>query len=605
MARHRSPCSRGPIARALPALIVLAWLAAGGCGGGGGSAPEGTYLGVVARTVPTEVAVAFTNPLGDVATLTEPAPGTPFRVREGLLPLEVGAGAAVSLPVACTPTSDGAQQGTLTLLWQGASASSTTSHVLRSTAETVRLVASPQVLDFGAVAAGATSDLVLSLSNPSALSPVTLNEVLPTGEGLSLTTSLPLTVPPGGTGALGLRLVSASGGALDGSLAVGPSDAGAGLTVQVSANRAARQDLIDFGIVALQGSLTPTLSVFVPEDAISLTLQARSSTPSARLGLEELRGPGERVYEAPGADSAYRWVACTEAFACQVPNTDQPGLQLVAGGGTYSFRLRADGAYGPGIEVRAIVERRPAGSSPASVLDLNVWLAQALPAKASTAAGDVRLQEILATLDSVLQGQGIRLGAIDYYDVTDPRFDMVSEPEFPEMLRLTAAATHVRLNLFFVVQAHSGAVTGVAGTITGPSLNGTAVSGVMCQYDGLDTVRLGTVAAHEIGHYLGLWHTTEQGGSHDAMDDTLPCPTYGTVGSCGAPGGGYLMFWLINGPTTITDGQGRVIRGHALVAPDLEPPSKRRAAPAWVATVDPSLPAGWCGTCQALERAGR
>ena len=94
------------------------------------------------------------------------------------------------------------------------------------------------------------------------------------------------------------------------------------------------------------------------------------------------------------------------------------------------------------------------------------------------------------------------------------------------------------------------------------------------------------VAAHESGHFLGLYHTTESdGASFDPLGDTPHCecvPACGHVpGSCGAgmlasdcdqgrpqcSGGGNLMFWLLQ--ASVADGhlspeQGQVVRASPL-----------------------------------------
>ncbi|MFM8980569.1 MAG: M12 family metallo-peptidase [Planctomycetia bacterium] len=599
---------RGGVALRVLLALLLGTLACTGCGGGGGnSAPAGIDLGTVARTVPTEVLQPFTNPLSVPATVSEPAPGTSFRIRSGVLPLAVAAGGTASLPVLCTPGAAGPFSGSITLLWQADGSSQTSSVAFRATAEVVRLVATPPLLVFGTLAAGATHDLALSVLNPRALSPVTLSSVQVTAPGLSVLGSLPATLLPGASLALTVRATSASGGPLEDRLVLGPTDVGAALPVPVAANLPARQDVTDFGDVPFTGLSTALLSVFVPADAISLTLEALASSEDETLGLYELTGPGGKVYEASDGSGSYVWAYSQQVFTAQVPNTDRPGLQLVPGGGTYTFRLRRTFNGSTAARVRTIVERRPGGTSSTGLLPLNVWLVPAASTDAAGAPTDPRMQQVLAEMDTILRGQGIQLGDVDFYDVTDSRFNMVSEQEFPELLKLSSAASEVRVNLFFVQQALGGGVVGVAGMIGGPQRNGTRVSGVMTQFDGYSAAQTATIASHEVGHLLGLYHTVEETGAHDFIDDTDECPAYGIGGGCSETGGGYLMHWLVTGGRTITPGQGRVLRGHPLVAPLPDGPSAKPLGP-------PPPPAplaplvmhpGWCGTCARAGQAAR
>jgi hypothetical protein len=87
----------------------------------------------------------------------------------------------------------------------------------------------------------------------------------------------------------------------------------------------------------------------------------------------------------------------------------------------------------------------------------------------------------------------------------------------------------------------------------------------------LDTAGLSTSLAHEIGHFMGLYHTSEKdGAAHDVLSDTPECSE---AFACDAEFEKNLMtsaFWL-SGPTTVrelfTEQQGEVIRRHPLCVP--------------------------------------
>jgi hypothetical protein len=88
----------------------------------------------------------------------------------------------------------------------------------------------------------------------------------------------------------------------------------------------------------------------------------------------------------------------------------------------------------------------------------------------------------------------------------------------------------------------------------------------------LDAEGLASSLAHEIGHYLGLYHTSERNGSnHDPISDTPECES---EFSCTDDFRRNLMtssFWLQGGPPSFrnrfTEGQGKIMRGHPLCEP--------------------------------------
>jgi hypothetical protein len=242
---------------------------------------------------------------------------------------------------------------------------------------------------------------------------------------------------------------------------------------------------------------------------------------------------------------------------------------------------------------------------------------------ASSAASDPALARMVQTLGQLYGAAGLCLGTVTAFDVpgwartkygSGLGVDDISPcSDLDQMFTLSGPGN--QLNLFLVNdlvanQQNGATVVGVDGTIPGPSTvggtihSGAAVSTADLSMSGcgqtIDFLNCGAdevayIAAHEGGHWMGLYHTTEiTGDSFDPIGDTATCectrcasssqqancaannpntssPTtmstaWCTVSStCG--GGDNLMFWVLGSGSkgNLTSDQGQVVRANPLV----------------------------------------
>ncbi len=147
--------------------------------------------------------------------------------------------------------------------------------------------------------------------------------------------------------------------------------------------------------------------------------------------------------------------------------------------------------------------------------------------------------------------------------------------ELPYLFRLSAGASNSAVNIFFVadIQARTndGDPEAEAGGIPGPlGMHGTGGSGIVVAADMMagNPNALGRTLAHELGHYLGLFHTSEADGCvRDVLADTPECIAEDDadrdgldIADCAEHGADNLMFWAKTNATTLTPDQIRVLR---------------------------------------------
>jgi len=250
-------------------------------------------------------------------------------------------------------------------------------------------------------------------------------------------------------------------------------------------------------------------------------------------------------------------------------------------------------------------------------------------ANAAKAQGDAAFVRMVQTLGKFYASAGLCLGKVTLYDVPQWARTKYSMPNADDdsvcgdlSQMFTLAAPGNQMNVFFVDgytnSSHQGlSVVGIDGTIPGPagiganvnsgaSANGSdlSIAGCTSAVDihncGADEVAY--IVAHEGGHFMGLFHTTEQTGDNfDPLSDTPTCacdtcasvsqqancasknpstslPTLIRNESCLRPtakpvcgGGDNLMFWLLPGTfnpdpqLVLSAHQGQVIRSNLVV----------------------------------------
>ena len=587
------------------ALLLCALPACGGGGGGGEPTPPiQIEIGTQSATVPSTVTRSFLNPTNSAAVVTA-VPGVgPFSFGAANLGAQVPAFGNVSLEIVFTPEGSGAATGIATLRWDTGGGAVDQQFEFSATGEAFNWEVTPDPVDFGDVLPGDEHVIDIRVRNGSQRSPVTFSGATlpPAGSFSFMGVPFPQTIQPGQWGTFRLKFAPTAIANQGGILRLGVGDVGGPIDVPLWANSTGSGDrVVDFGSQTLDaGGNTPELEVDVPADAVSVTFEGHM-TAADTIGLGSLVGPGGKVYSTGAQNGPMPFLPVQETFSVHIPNADQ--TSLVSGGGIYKFRLRRTAGFGGSMDVRVIIERRSGGTNNNATLPLNIFLANGIAPTQATATADTKLQAAITRMDTILQARGIRLGDIAYYDVLDANFDHIAQGEERQLFPLSSAATKTRLNLFFVRTVWAGQLVGLSAAIDGPKRKGESGTGVVVQWDGLSGDALGTIACHECCHYLGLWHTVEANGVFDLIADTPQCPIFGTNANCSIEGGGLLMHWQALGGTILSAGQGRVLRGHALLHPPGQTNQKPRPLvvkpmPAKAAQELLDLPPGWCGCCR-------
>ncbi len=163
----------------------------------------------------------------------------------------------------------------------------------------------------------------------------------------------------------------------------------------------------------------------------------------------------------------------------------------------------------------------------ASILDVDIYTV------VSGGRSDAQLDTAVRAALGVLS---LELGEVRHHRVVGglrSRFGFIEAgpdedlPNLDNLFRLSAGAGRPSIGIFFV-GGLGDIAAGIAGGVPGPpGMQGTGSSGIAIAGDTFDpgiSERLETAIAHELGHFFGLFHTSELSGIVvEPLDDTPEC----------------------------------------------------------------------------------
>lgn len=221
-------------------------------------------------------------------------------------------------------------------------------------------------------------------------------------------------------------------------------------------------------------------------------------------------------------------------FSVLLPNS--PTLPFASGPWTFNL---AD-TRPTTVNIQAIIKTASNAALTTGKLNANLFFVGLPGLNAGSAPTDPNFQTVLSKVRSIYAQIGVELGDLTYIDITGAdaiSFTDVQEQDLGALFRLSnhPKARDGAVNIFLVdsiiVNGVGGLILGESGGIPGMPIRGTPGSGLavtMADFpNGLDTIA--DTVAHETGHWLGLFHTTEFGGTvFDPLPDTLPHDQFST-----------------------------------------------------------------------------
>lgn len=273
--------------------------------------------------------------------------------------------------------------------------------------------------------------------------------------------------------------------------------------------------------------------------------------PSGATIVEIPSGARDRVFG--GTMKKLNEKDSEEADVLSVPQHGMPEA-LSPAAGVWTARLRS---YDPTTHVRVLLRRTSDGRPAPGHVDLAVYVPEGLQLDGeaitpANAAGSGPLERRFAALDAKLRAYwGIRLGTMQFVAI-DSRFrkleTIAAAYDVGKETKVPGRVMHLILSeesdMFWGMSAGLPAAVATPGTTMSQLILASSWRKKTPDQYAANAEKEGNVLAHETGHYLGLFHTTERDGADfDPLDDTPRCDAATiAAGTSGCPDFVNVMF---------------------------------------------------------------